>query len=352
VTDRLRFAETVEEESITNHQDAWDHAIRSIADESLCPAYNGLVTEEQIGLVPIGRDSRSGLWEFAHLQTGEIPERGSDGTLIITEETGLVFVLIPAGTFHMGAAKPNSEHPIGSPNADPQAQSDESPVHPVTLGAFFLSKYEMTQAQWRRFMGHNPSYFCQKVWSAGWTGDGSPPSFVHPVEQVSWYDCDLALGRLGLLLPTEAQWEYAARAGTTTVRWTGNEIASLQGAANLADGFAKSRGAPPDWKCEPSLEDGYMVHAPVGRFRPNAFGLHDMIGNVWEWCRDGHVLYDQPGAAGDGFRLLPGVQPSVYRGAAFDSGGEAARVARRHYVTPESRTFVIGLRPSRRLTTE
>ncbi|MHC4263682.1 MAG: bifunctional serine/threonine-protein kinase/formylglycine-generating enzyme family protein, partial [Planctomycetota bacterium] len=109
----------------------------------------------QMGLVPIGTDPDSGLWEFAHLATGTPAERGEDRKLILTEETGVVLVLIPGGTFVMGA---QSSDPDG-PNYDPQAWRDEGPPHEVTLSPYLLSKFEMTQGQWLAATGTEPSYY-------------------------------------------------------------------------------------------------------------------------------------------------------------------------------------------------
>ena len=108
-----------------------------------------------MGLLPIGPDPESGLWEFAHLATGTPAERGADGRLILTEETGVVLVLIPAGRFWMGAQSTDE----AGRNYDPQAQPNEGPVHEVELSPHFLSKYEMTQGQWQRIMGANPSAY-------------------------------------------------------------------------------------------------------------------------------------------------------------------------------------------------
>jgi formylglycine-generating enzyme required for sulfatase activity len=214
-------------------------------------------------------------------EAGAKPERRSRESLDSYRDTGLVFVLIPGGTFWMGA---QDEDPKGR-NYDPQAEADESPVHEVTLAPFFMSKYEMTQGQWERFTGANPSGY-----GPNWRWKREPPGegLIHqnqpwnPVEQVTWVECPDVLRRLGLTLPTEAQWEYAARAG------------------NLADGWVKSRGGPLGWVYQDCLEDRWVMHAPVGTFSPDGFGLHDVIGNVWEWCLDAYGGYDRDVEPGTG----------------------------------------------------
>ncbi|QEG33476.1 serine/threonine-protein kinase [Bythopirellula goksoeyrii] len=100
---RLQFARTVQQRTIDDYLLEWDHACKSIADSEECPQYKGLTIKPQLGLVPLGRDPDSGLWEFAHLETGAIPIR-REGKLFLNDDTGLVFVLIPGGTFLMGAA--------------------------------------------------------------------------------------------------------------------------------------------------------------------------------------------------------------------------------------------------------
>jgi formylglycine-generating enzyme required for sulfatase activity/serine/threonine protein kinase len=318
----------------------WEEAIGSIRDPSQCPPYGGLEIEPQFGLLPIGRDPASGLWEFAHLETGEPAERGTDGKLVLKEGTGLVFVLIPGGTFRMGA---QATDPDG-PNYDPLAKADNGPVHEVELSPYFLSKFEVTQDQWRRFAGRNPSTYTP----GGHLGD-KVTTGLHPVEQVSWNDAATVLSRLALALPTEAQWEHAARAGTSTVWWTGDEAESLQGAANLRDAFCKRNGGSPTWQYDEWLDDGYTVHAPVGSYRANAFGLHDMIGNVWELCRDGYARYDRRVRPGDGERQDCDMRSRMIRGGSFHANASVAHSAGRKDVTPEYRDFNIGLRPARGL---
>lgn len=264
------------------------------------------------------------------------------------ESSGLVFVLLPGGTFWMGAQK---EDPDGR-NYDPAAQSDEGPVHEVELSAFFLSKYEMTQGQWKRLAGSNPSrYGPDGTYGTSWNREGKEPTLLEPVEQVSWYDCVGLLSKLGLVLPSEAQWEYGARGGTETSWWSGSEKESLQGTANLADRYARDHGGSGWTGIEEWLDDGYTSHAPVNTLEANDFGLHHVHGNLWEWCLDG---YD-----GNSYRkeqvIDPVVRPMgstnrVGRGGSFGDAAANARSAGRDHATPAGADDDVGLRVVRVIT--
>jgi formylglycine-generating enzyme required for sulfatase activity len=345
---RLAFAQSVEHETIKKYSDAWKRAMESIASS---PKYHGLAIKPQLGLIPIDQDPKSELWEFVHLQTAApgtdpIPKHGADGTLVVTQDTGLVFVLLPGGTFRMGAVKNLSDEdtPANASNVDPKAGDDELPVTTVPLDPFFLSKYEMTQGQWHRLVGKNPSQYRPSP-NIG----GKPVDLRNPVEMVSWEDCDLWLGwRLGLMLPTEAQWEYGARAGTTTPRWTGIGTNGLQNAANLADAFCQQNGGQPSFRYE-SWNDGYTVHAPAGTFGPNPFGLHDVLGNVWEWCRDWYGSYNLKPRTGDGLRDRSTSRFRVLRGGAWCDDASQARSANRGRNAPKLRGLELGVRPARTL---
>ncbi len=337
--ERLAFAASIEERSIASHREVWDRAVSSIANREECPGYEGLALDFMVGFVPLGPDPDSGLWEFVHLQTGGIPERDGNGRLVLTEETGLVFVLIPGGTFRMGAEKPSTGFPEGSANADPQAEDLEKPVHGVDLKPFLISKYEMTQGQWLRFTGENPS-----LYMPGKTL-GEPINLIHPVVRVSWNDCREVLHRLGLRFPTEAEWEYAARAGTTTIFWTGNEKSSLEGAANVSDSVLKKFINQPTMKYE-AWSDGAPVHAPVGIFRANLFGLHDMHGNVWEWCRDSYVpSYESAPRDGSAMESSETTK-RIGRGGSWYDFARFCRVAKRIGFEPTIRNDGVGLRPA------
>jgi formylglycine-generating enzyme required for sulfatase activity len=153
---------------------------------------------------------------------------------------------------------------------------------------------------------------------------------------------------MGLELPSEAQWENGCRAGTSSVYWCGDEPASLQGVANLSDAYGKSHGQESWTSWEAWLEDGQSVHAEVGSYRPNAFGLFDTHGNEWELCLDGYDsgFYARspktdPGAPWEG------AADRVARGGGFSITAVSARSANRIDGTPADAGIDVGLRPAR-----
>ncbi|MFT5430180.1 MAG: serine/threonine protein kinase/formylglycine-generating enzyme required for sulfatase activity [Myxococcota bacterium] len=330
VARRLGFARRMEAgfEGGGEYVVRWDAALPEIHT-----AYPGLNLTRQMGLVPMGADAESGLWEFWHVQTGTEPVRGGDGKLEMEDGTGLVFVLLRGGKYWMGA---QSRDPEGR-NHDPDAGSNEGPVHEVEVSAFFLSKYEMTQGQWERMAGRNPSR---------WTAD-TLPSWIegsHPVERVSWIDCMRLLPALGLSLPTEAQWEYGCRAGTDTVRPFGFEDFATH--ANIADKRYNRAFTGPQ-TVEP-WNDGIGAHGPVGRLLPNRFGLYDVIGNVWEWCMDGYEFdYYKTGPSTDPICPFEGSPTRVYRGSGFRDTAADARSANRDRRPPSDADNDLGVRPAR-----
>ncbi|MFT7670447.1 MAG: serine/threonine protein kinase/formylglycine-generating enzyme required for sulfatase activity [Planctomycetota bacterium] len=304
-------------------------------------AYPGLSIPVQLGLVPLGIDPDSKLWEFWHVLSGTKPSRDGEGKLQLEESSGLVFVLLGGGRFWMGA---QSTDPNGR-NHDKDARDTDGPVVEVELSPYFLSKYEMTQGQWKNLRGDAPSRY-GPIFKYG----SRRHDLTYPVEQVRWGDCMELLPRFGMVLPSEAQWEFGARGGSSTVWWTGNDRESLRinQAANIADQAAARAGLKwpfiKDWK---ELDDGYATSAPVNTLTANPFGLHHVHGNVWEWCRDGggqmapsdEVLLDP---------VVPRVDDTscVTRGGAFEVPSWATRSAYRRVGPNVMAGSTMGLRPA------
>ncbi len=342
VARRMDFAATIQERSVSGSDAVrrWSEVIESIAASDKYRGMKSPITP-QLGLLPIGEDPDSHLWEFAHLQTGEPARRGADGKLVPAEEMGLVLVLIPGGTFHRGAQHRNQK----GPNYDLQARFEESPVHEVRLSPYFLSKYEMTQSQWLRCTGGTPSQYGP---ASGFSGHRNG-WVMNPVEQVSWSECVEVLSRSGLSLPSEAQWENGCRADTSTAWWTGADRESLRGQVNLADRTAWRAGATwpgiDDW---PELDDGWVAHAPVGTHSANPHGLHDVHGNVWEWCLDGyHGDFYGRSPELDPVAPIAGTSNRACRGGGFGDAAALARSAHRGNEPAGNQSDSIGLRPAR-----
>ncbi|MBL8768660.1 MAG: SUMF1/EgtB/PvdO family nonheme iron enzyme [Planctomycetes bacterium] len=305
----------------------------------------------QLGLVPIGMNPVTKLWEFYDLRsacdlgaqdpaTVAIPTHDAAGNPVGVADPGLVFVLLPGGAFDCGAIPADG----GDPDGDPRAADDEG-VRRVTLAPFFIARHEVTKGQWRRWTGNDPSFYRD---GPPYDGDPDPMGPTHPVEQGPWPDADRTLRRAGLALPTEAQWEYAARAGTRSAWWSGREPSALAGVANVLDRRAEAQF--PGWgRQEGDFDDGYCSLSPVGTFRANAFGLHDVHGNVWEWCADAYSR--SIGASRDGDGLASGGDPTVrvLRGGSFNDPASLARCSSRSSQDGSIRTPAIGLRAVRAL---
>ena len=249
------------------------------------------------------------------------------------------FVLLPASKFLAGAQAPDPD----ARNHDPHAERDERPLIAADLAAIFLAKTELTFGQWTRLAGEPPEPYLAQF-------DEPHHTLEMPAFGPSGEWSRTVLGAYGLELPTSIGWEYAARAGTTSVWWCGDDLASLAGCGNVAD-LLWQRGihyADEDIAGAVSFEDGDEGCARVGRYRPNAFGFHDTIGNVAEWCRDVTIpqmtvmlpetceLYRQPS----------GLQ--IVRGGSHAEGAFWSRSAAREFM-PSTRSGIIGVRASRRL---
>ena len=237
--------------------------------------------------------------------------------------TQIEMALIPPGSFQMGCSASQQW------GCDSKDSLSESPVHTVTLtNAFYMGRYEVTQAQWQARMGSNPSAFQSASTEV-------PAAQVpnRPVEQVSWNTIQGFLTQTGMRLPTEAEWEYAYRAGTTTAfhGYTGNlggtNDDSLLG--NIAWFSSNSNNQT----------------RPVGGKLGNGYGLHDMSGNVWEWVNDRYGLYDA-GAQSDPPGPTTG-SDRVFRGGRWSNVSNNCRASFRNYAYPDYTFSNVGFRAAR-----
>ena len=242
------------------------------------------------------------------------------------------FVLIPSGSFVMG-----------SPNNELERDNDEGPQHEVTITrSFYMQRHEVTQGEWEVLMENNPSYF-------SFSGDGFECGSDCPVEQVNWFDAlryanalstehnlvpcftinntnvminaDTIYDCEGYRLPTEAEWEYAIRAGTTT---------SFYNEEETSDDIA--------WHRSNSNDRIY----PVGQKEANLWGLNDMSGNVYEWCWDPYGSYDSL-ASNDPVSINFDSR-RILRGGSWYGSASGTRSANRSYEEPDSRFRSIGFR--------
>jgi formylglycine-generating enzyme required for sulfatase activity len=333
VRSRRQFARDVKKRSLDDHEALWNQAIAAVARDR---RFQSFKLTKQLGLVPLGPDPVTGFWEFASLFSGEAPARDTTTKqLQMTEESGIVFVLLPGGWFDMGAQRFDE----AQDSYHPKAADNEMPVHGVLLAPFMISKFEVTQGQWSRMARVNPSSF-----RAGTIRLGMEIDLRHPVENVSWSDCVDLLGKHCMLLPTEARWEYACRAGSSSPFYCGSEAEDLKGHANLADEGSRQYFTP-EFPAEIGFSDGFSIHAPVGSLKPNSFGLHDMHGNVFEWCLERLSDYTSPTRDGDGLREGPKASLGIIRGGSFKFSALSARASSRFTADQVVRYDNLGVRP-------
>jgi formylglycine-generating enzyme required for sulfatase activity len=247
----------------------------------------------------------------------------------LVKDPSVVFVLVPAGAFSMGAVP-----------GDGATKEGESPARTVTLGAYFIAKTETTFAQWGRFcVATQRPVPAAPAWATP----------EHPVGNVSWSDAKAYCAWAGVRLPSEAEWERAARARTTGALFAwGTDATPPAKAANLFDETRRKKLKIDITKPRfNDYDDGFPYTSPVGTFAANGFGLEDVTGNVWEWCADGYEADTSSLLANDPF-VPPDQRPSrVLRGGCYDSKPADCRLSRRNPQTPDFRNDGTGFRVAR-----
>jgi len=302
------------------------------------------------------------------------------GVRTITNSLGMRLVLVSVGTFQMGAEEAAAETFKAFPHAEPTWLTGEHPRHRVRITRpFYLGTCETTQGQFMKFLaatGYKMAPLRQEQFDLGYdstrqTGDAKGLPWApgwdrhddHPVVYVSWMDATAFCQWLSqqerkiYRLPTEAEWEYACRAGTTSRYWFGNDPEALVNFENGPDRQFKDRC--PDIMVRQVTEgknvsrvpfpylagnDGFGLTAPVGSFKPNAFGLFDMHGNVSEWCRDWHDSNSYARTTPDNPQGLATGLERVTRGGSWRTLPVAGRSAYRTFSAPAHRSNSLGFR--------
>ncbi len=293
---------------------------------------------------------------------------------ITSAATGMKLILIPAGEFTMGSTSAELDL-VEKRHATFERDSadDEQPAHLVRITRpFYMGKLEVTKAQFARFVasqnyvteperdrkggwGYNsmsPRIFDQHpkyLWnSVGW----EPYDDAHPVVNVTWNDAQAFCKWLSetdgntYRLPTEAEWEYACRAGTTTQQPAGDDWTKLVSIGNVQDRQYHQIPGMRGGSTLTRFEDGFGFTAPAGSYKANAFGLHDLIGNVREWCADVYdrKAYSQLSAVTLDPLIKSGSDRRVCRGGSWQSWLDKDRSAARNNRPPNDRAFDLGFR--------
>ena len=321
---RTEAAKTIEARTIISKRRQWDEIAAMIDSDPRFASIRPF--KPQMGLIPLGRNE-AGFFEFAVAESGDSADARPQSRPRESYAAATV-VLLPGGnlTFDQGP-DPATREPV--PEDFVQTQ----------VPPYFLGKYEVNQFQWNYVMDGNPS-FCKDQ-----TVKGVDIDDRHPVENVTWIAATEFCRRLGARLPTQDEWEFGARSAGGLEFGDCDERRCLEHRENLCDltyvaRLQRSLTGHMPWR------DQYVLHAPVGSFQPNAFGLYDMLGNVSEWCSDRWLMVREPSDRQPS--ELPEVSDRrVYRGANYvETSREAScRVFRGR--DPEGKMPQLGLRIAR-----
>jgi formylglycine-generating enzyme required for sulfatase activity len=254
---------------------------------------------------------------------------------------------------------------MGSLDSEDDRSSDEGPVHQVKVSSFALGKTEITRGQFAAFVKaskYNMDDKCRTLENGkfeersgrNWNNPGYPQDDTHPVSCINWNDAQAYAEwmskqtRKPYRLPTEAEWEYAARGNTGTEQYLESTPADACGYANVADQTAQAQIPGAKFWSVHRCTDGFAYTAPVASLKANSFNLNDMLGNLWEWTGDNyHDSYKE--ATTDGSVWLGNDARRVIRGGSWNNGPRNVRVAKRGKEVPDIRFSNYGFRLARAL---
>ncbi|MFT7667674.1 MAG: sulfatase activating formylglycine-generating enzyme [Planctomycetota bacterium] len=337
---RSRAAQDLRKHTIVTEEGAWAAATVRVAADA---RFAGLVLVPQEGLVPLGPDPDSHLEEFAVYSSGVVHQRDPGSAKFTPQaQDAVVLVLIPAGDVWIGTQyeEPDGENFDSIVAFKGPGFINEGPPIQINLDPFLIAKFEFTQAQWVRLAGFNPS-----DWESGAEISGQSIGATNPVETLSWKQVMAFLPRWNLTLPTEAQWETATLAGASNPYMVGDHHMDLGGYANgnTHSSYGQDSSA--------AIDDGHEAHRAVGSLLPNAFGLHDVLGNVYEFCLDVYkVRYHRlEHRSGDGLVVAEPDGDVSRRGGACGVPPRGLRVWKRDDRREDVRDAITGFRAARGL---
>jgi serine/threonine protein kinase/formylglycine-generating enzyme required for sulfatase activity len=348
----------------------WEEVLSRLSND---PLFSGYRIEVDPDLMPLGPDPVSQLEEFALPTTGSIPQRLPDGSLVCEDEACIVLVLVPPGSYDRGQPKhtlpDDSSIPVESlikAAIDPVLEGliedpDIIPAVKIKVDPFYISKWEVTQAQYGILDQEHKSAFLAGVEIEVHGGLLLEPPIGrrNPVENVTWSEAQVYCSHFGLELPSESRWEYAAHGGIPG-RWPnpadGYDVGPLlaQKAMNSMDrSFMRAQPTAYDRNPLDHYDDGTPFHCAVDMTWQNAFGLGGMLGNVYEYCAD---LYSKEahlnGPDQDANEIGSITGARSVRGGSFRQGPGACSCTARWSVLPDWPRDFLGFRPMRRANWE
>lgn len=311
-----------------NPEPTWAQVLQTSSDPVQCPHYQNLKITPDARVRPWRLNAESRLWEFVLVGSGDPPSISDSGCPSVDSGTGVILVLLPGGRATLGA---QSQREDGA-NFDPWFGPPEDKLYAKDVSPFYISAYELTAGAASRL-------FKERAQSGG--------TLSHPLTMVTWEDASAMLSEHQLRMPTEAEWEYAARGQGSHGWWSVRDLdylgSSLEVFGNMAD-IAYHSGFSLIDPYDKFASDGQSGIAVPGLYQPSLFGLYDMYGNADEWCagaysRDAQLVSDVEAKG-----IAPASICRVTKGGSFQTVARQCRPTARRVWLPGGRGIDIGIR--------